>query len=729
MEVQLQKCVTAEDRFKEAVENGAVVEVSDKCDLALEYEYKGIWTKCFVGPHSVNYWRSLDQKAVRRAIAQLKKMFLYYTKVLGAKREQLEALPLTDDVKKQQLAVQCSLTNKVRRVTVFVVEEGVFLMLDSDGRTRVANALQSMFDAKNSNQFEGMYRHLWQLGDFMLQCKSVLCRAGSYFGALARLCFNYSEADLDGLHSFLKNSGTLLNTLKELRVKVKSNGDDAFMSKLKTPQSIVAAALPIINARRDMQSLLKCIKSKSNFPPDHNEFGKKKIFHLACVLLDAFPLVFGQHSLISFDDSVSYESACEELMTLDSSSIRSKFISKDVELHKAANDCHVNGKRKRGAEVQFAKEGAKTPHLELRIRKQVLVIDGVLMTIDMMEKLYIAEKALSESLGKCKKAVKTKPPPSKKLKVIMPLTVKVDKAEPKPSGTEKSKLMRELKQLNFKNIVVRMKSCYNWGSEWAKLQSYGRGDLLIKYIGSDNQNAYMHHIVKDIVCTPSVFKIRMVDKVFHLRLRDAFEKNVLDKDAALRKIGWAKSARKYCLKPLKPTESEFYWMVQTFVDDMVQLKNVGEKIIRSKAFEESFFKTLVVDQLLPLTDLNGSNMGWVGDTIYRYDLNLSEIDEAHATRRLRGLATAQRLKKPFLDAFERELDRVEESDARLLVGGVFEKLGAKEGEVAEIAAMREKLYQFASATELGCAWLDETSSVKAVLKLLCARARVYPSKK
>lgn len=468
MEVQLKKCVTAEDRFKEAVENGAVVQVSDACDLALEYVYKGIWDKCFVGADTVKFCKSWIQKAVRRGDPKLKTMLLYYAKVLTAKREQLDTWSLTDNTITQQKALKSTITNLANRLTIITIEEGMFLMLDSDGRTCVANALQSMFDAKKTNQSKDMCRSLWQLGDFMLQCKTVLCRAGSYFGALARLCFDYSETDLAVLHSFLKT--TLLETLKELRVKVKNNGDDAFMSKLKTPQSIVDAALPVINARRDMQTLLNCIKS--NFPATHNEFGKRKLFHLTCVLMDAFPQVFGQHSLKSFDDSVSYDSACEDLAVLDSSSIREKFISKDAELRKVANDCHVKGKRKRGAVVQFAKEGAKKPHLELRIRKQVLVIDGVLMTIDMMEELYIAEKTLSESLCDCKKTtVIETPQPSKKLKLIMPLTVKVDKAESKPSGTEKSKLMRELKQLNFKNIVVRMKPSDDWGFEWAKLQS------------------------------------------------------------------------------------------------------------------------------------------------------------------------------------------------------------------------------------------------------------------
>ena len=307
----------------------------------------------------------------------------------------------------------------------------------------------------------------------------------------------------------------------------------------------------------------------------------------------------------------------------------------------------------------------------------------------------------------------------------------------KPTSLQKKEKMSSLKQMNFKDMIVHLKPSdmfppiikngIKHENPWDDFNDYGdhETDLVVKHLGSNVEAKSLHLILKDIVTTPYIYTIKTVDVPTQMDIQDTFETEILEKDETLKHFQWVNSVRKYLSKSLRnDLKKRFYWLVQKYVVGMVELKWVCKDVVTSSAFRRQIFMTLLVDQLLPLKDLNGSNMGWANGILYRYDLNLKDFDTAREVRKTRGLATAQKLKKDFLNAFEFQLDAYSEEQVISLGNSVLEKLKPCETDDDLLATMRHKLFTFAISTELGIS-LVQKSGVKDTLKTLLDRARAY----
>ena len=103
------------------------------------------------------------------------------------------------------------------------------------------------------------------------------------------------------------------------------------------------------------------------------------------------------------------------------------------------------------------------------------------------------------------------------------------------------------------------------------------------------------------------------------------------------------------LEPEKFVEGPCF-LVQEWVN-MVRLKHMAAEQFEQKDFQHAWLALLLQNYLMPITDFNSSNTGWSERCIYRFDLTLApDFDEAHARRRARGVATAQRLSANLLKA-------------------------------------------------------------------------------
>jgi hypothetical protein len=161
------------------------------------------------------------------------------------------------------------------------------------------------------------------------------------------------------------------------------------------------------------------------------------------------------------------------------------------------------------------------------------------------------------------------------------------------------------------------------------------------------------------------------------------------------------------------------FLVQEWLGDMVRLKHLDAARLQLAEFQRAWLALLLQNYLMPITDFNSSNVGVHDGHLVRFDLTLApSFEEAHARRRARGVATAQRLNAGLLQAARAALPTC---DVAQTVATVLGALAPRAGDSGVAAQVRADVAQFARATDLA------QSPTRARVEELLQRAARYPA--
>jgi len=640
----------------------------------------GLWGKSLITykgqTYKLSVLKSLMQKALRqnhRSFSLSVKIIVEATKSYMQENRNLEKKDLTK--------VKSILTNVVNRLLVMGVEEGSLLMLVEEDRAKLVKAFKR---AKGLSIKKISWSLLEPLCSLLERCGPIHCRVVSYVWALTRIISRFKTHPKHVAAALVqcKASSSLVSRLRTLAQETRLPEFNEFLE----------------GRAHSLAGLVsRSIRDFINIVPKNAEFGKRKMQFTGARLALRFKHVFGaQHMLPPSPGDTHDDDKEDNLPTQE-------------ELQEmGVIDRHCGGKRSKHF---FAVKGARTPHLLKHIRETILTFsERARFTLDELETVYIAEKLSFEVEPEAESGEKenvNEETLHEKERGFDGKHMEVEKYQGR--GEDKNEKRQDIisteafQQLGFKGWTLRVDT---------------------KMVRGHNAQ-FDEHILDKLDSSLPLFFLRHETnkelKTLHEILREMVSIPKLQTVVSLSRKEWepinsflqchALASSRYKDKVLKSTSNHtnrsesHYIFLQEFISQMTKFSKLPDKLLQSRGplIGKQLLEHCVVNYLLPLTDFNGTNLGFdsaSGMTI-RYDLMIeNNISKGLNTRKRKGFATAQGWSKRFRDLIGKAILK-NETLVLETCERVFKVLEARADKDDSSCPLSSRFLSFARSTELG----------------------------